>query len=303
MKAENQNFDFFESAPETPAQPLLITSPHSGSHYPEDFLTASRLDAHAIRQSEDMFVADLFAGVETLGASLLAARLPRAYLDLNRAPFELEQELFEDDLPSQFNSKSLRARAGLGIIPRLVAENTPIYSGKLAFAEAKHRIENFYTPFHAALASKLDELHRQFGAAILIDAHSMPSQAARANDGRPKQPHIDIVLGTRHGRACHATLTELVENFLKARGLSVARNQPYAGGYITEHYGRPDAGTHAIQIEINRAIYMDERSYHRHAGFGQLSETMTKLVAHLAATPDLVAELASDRPQDKSAAE
>ena len=303
MEAKRQIFDFFEPAPETTAQPLLITSPHSGSHYPEDFLIASRLDAHAIRQSEDMFVADLFAGVETLGASLLAARLPRAYLDLNRAPFELEQELFEDDLPSQFNSKSLRARAGLGIVPRLVAENTPIYSGKLAFAEAEHRIEKFYTPFHAALASKLKELRRQFGAAILIDAHSMPSQAARANDGRPKQPHIDIVLGTRHGRSCHAILTELVENFLKARGLSVVRNQPYAGGYITEHYGRPDASTHAIQIEINRAIYMNERSYQRHAGFGQLSETMTKLVAHLAATPDLATQLASDRPQKKSAAE
>ena len=111
------------------------------------------------------------------------------------------------------------------------------------------------------------------------------------------------MLGTRHGRACHATLTELVENFLKARGLSVARNQPYAGGYITEHYGRPDAGTHAIQIEINRSIYMDERSYQRHAGFDQLSETMNKLVAYLAATPDLAAQLASDRPQKKSAAE
>ena len=303
MEAKNHVFDFFEPASETPARPLLITSPHSGSHYPEDFLTASRLDGHAIRQSEDMFVADLFDGVEALGASLLAARLPRAYLDLNRAPFELEQELFEDDLPSQFNSKSLRARAGLGIVPRLVAENTPIYSGKLAFAEAEHRIKKFYTPFHAALARKLDELQQQFGAAILVDAHSMPSQAARANDGRPKQPHIDIVLGTRHGRACHATLAELVENFLKAHGLTVARNRPYAGGYITEHYGRPEAGTHAIQIEINRAIYMDERTYQRHAGFGKLSETMKKLIAHLTAIPDLAAQLASDRPPGKSAAE
>ncbi len=303
MEIANQVFDFFEPAPETSAQPLLITSPHSGSHYPQHFLTASRLDAHAIRQSEDMFVADLFAGVETLGASLLAARLPRAYLDLNRAPFELEQELFEDDLPSQFNSKSLRARAGLGIVPRLVAENTPIYSGKLAFAEAEHRIEKFYTPFHAALVGKLDELHRQFGVAILIDAHSMPSQAARQHDGRPKRPHIDIVLGTRHGSACHGALTGLIESFLKASGLSVARNQPYAGGYITEHYGRPDAGVHAIQIEINRAIYMDERSYQRQAGFDHLSQTMHKLVAHLAAVPDLAAQLASDRSQEKSAAE
>ena len=303
MQTKNQVFDFFEPAPETLAHPLLITSPHSGSHYPEDFLTASRLDAHAIRQSEDMFVADLFAGVEKLGASLLAARMPRAYLDLNRAPFELEQELFEDDLPAQFNSKSLRARAGLGIVPRLVAENTPIYNGKLVFAEAEHRIREFYTPFHAILADKLDKLHKKFGAAILIDAHSMPSQAARANDGRPKQPQIDIVLGTRHGRACHPALAELVENFLKAHGLSVARNQPYAGGYITEHYGRPDAGHHAIQIEINRAIYMDERSYQRHAGFDHLSETMLALVAHLAATPDLTAQLTGNRSQEKSAAE
>ncbi len=303
MEAENQVFDFVEPAPETPAQPLLITSPHSGAHYPEDFLTASRLDAHAIRQSEDMFVADLFAGIETLGASLLAARLPRAYLDLNRAPFELEQELFEDDLPSQFNSKSLRARAGLGIVPRLVAENTPIYSGKLAFAEAEHRITKFYTPFHTALAHKLDELHGLFGAAILVDAHSMPSQAARQNDARPTQPQIDIVLGTRHGRACHGVLTELVEGFLKDAGLSVTRNQPYAGGYITEHYGRPETGRHAIQIEINRAIYMDERSYQRHAGFDELATIMHRLIGHLAAVPDLAAQLASDRSQGKSAAE
>jgi len=303
MIRNNQVFDFCDPAPETSAQPLLITSPHSGSHYPQDFLTASRLDAHAIRQSEDMFVADLFAGVEMLGASLLGARLPRSFIDLNRGPFELEQELFEDELPTQFNSKSLRARAGLGIVPRLVAENTPIYSGKLAFAEAEHRIEKFYKPFHAALAGKLHELHRHFGVAILIDAHSMPSHAAQQNGGQPKQPHIDIVLGTRHGRSCHGVLPDLIQSFLQASGLSVARNQPYAGGYITEHYGRPDAGVHAIQIEINRAIYMDERSYQRHAGFDDLSKTMQQLIAYLAAFPNLTAQLANNPAQEKSAAE
>ena len=303
MDAGYKVFDFSEPVAGTPAQPLLVSSPHSGAEYPDDFLASSRLDAHAIRQSEDMFVADLFADIEKSGASLLAARLPRAYLDLNRAPFELEQELFEDDLPSQFNSTSLRARAGLGTVPRLVAENTPIYDGKLAFAEAEHRINKFYKPFHTALSDKLDDLQRNFGAAILLDAHSMPSQAIRHAAGRIKQPQIDIVLGTRHGRACHMFLTEQIETFLNARGLKVARNQPYAGGYITEHYGRPVKGVHAIQIEINRAVYMDERSYRRHTGFDELSATMRALVAHIVSIPDLVAQLGGTVPEGKSAAE
>ena len=154
--------------------PLLVTSPHSGADYPAEFLAASQLDAHDIRQSEDMYVDALYADAPTLGIVLLAARFPRAYIDLNRAPYELEQALFTDKLPDHIDTKSMRAAAGLGTVPRLVAENTPIYKAKLPFAEAERRIKAIYRPFHAMLSQRLDALYDAHGYSLLVDAHSMP---------------------------------------------------------------------------------------------------------------------------------
>lgn len=268
--------------------PLLLTSPHSGAHYPKSFIDASRLDAHTIRQSEDMFVDALLAKAPAHGIGVLSANYPRAYVDLNRAPNELEQALFKDTLPAHIDRHSARAAAGLGTVPRLVAENTPIYDGKLSFAEAERRIQNVYHPFHRKLEDTLRALQHGFGYAVLLDTHSMPSQATRlSSEGR----RIDFVLGDRHGRSCDARLSDWLERDLTARGWQVARNKPYAGGFITDRYGRPADGMHAVQIEINRAIYMDESNYTKHAGYARLQNDLTELVAALAtALPALLSD-------------
>jgi N-formylglutamate amidohydrolase len=267
---------------------LLLTSPHSGAHYPKSFIDASRLDAHAIRQSEDMFVDALLAKAPAHGIGVLSANYPRAYVDLNRAPYELEQALFKDALPAHIDRYSARAAAGLGTVPRLVAEKTPIYDGKLSFAEAERRIQNVYHPFHRKLEDTLHTLLHSFGYAVLLDTHSMPSQATRLSS---KGRRIDFVLGDRYGRSCDARLSDWLERDLTARGWQVARNKPYAGGFITDRYGRPADGMHAVQIEINRAIYMDEKNYTKHAGFTRLQNDLTGLVAALAtALPTLLSD-------------
>ena len=280
------------------AVPVIVSSPHSGCDYPQAFLAASRLDAHALRQSEDMYVADLFAGAEAADMSLLAARYPRAYVDLNRAPDELEQALFADKLPDHAAGQSMRAAAGLGTVPRIVAENTPIYNHKLSYADAAKRIETIYRPYHACLSGLMNSRHAQHGFAVLLDAHSMPSQATKLS---PRHD-VDFVLGNRHGRACAPWLTGFVRDFLLARKWRVGLNNPYAGGYITEQYGAPLQHRHALQIEINRAAYMDEQTYEKHAGFARLQADIVDLLQALAgAALDMKTHLASAGEQ--SAAE
>lgn len=291
---------FALTLPETAAGvPLFVTSPHSGADYPDDFLAASLLNAHEIRQSEDMYVDALFADAPRMGVPLLSARYPRAYIDLNRAPYELEQALFADKLPDHIDTRSLRAAAGLGTVPRLVAENTPIYKAKLSFAEAETRIDKIYRPFHDTLNAQLEDMRARHGYSLLLDAHSMPSQATKLSG----DAHVDFILGNRHGRACHSDVTQAVEAFLTSRGWRVGLNKPYAGGYITEQYGAPARGAHALQIEINRSIYMHETSHEKHDGFERLRAHMRDLVQHLAATlPDMDDNLRVDPPR-RSAAE
>ena len=287
--------------------PVLVTSPHSGATYSEAFLAASRLDAHAIRQSEDMFVDDLFAASPTHGAHLLSATFPRAYIDLNRAPYELEQVLFEDRLPDHVDKKSTRASAGLGTVPRLVAENEPIYYGKLRFAEAEQRIEKIHQPFHAEMKRLTRQMVETHGFAILLDAHSMPDIAGHRAHAMSDGASVDFVLGDRFGRACHPTLTDWVKTELEKHGYRVAMNKPYAGGYITEHYGQPGQGQHALQIEINRTIYMDEKNYARHHGYQIVQAHLSDLMAALSQEmPTLAAALNPQHTRqtpDQSAAE
>jgi N-formylglutamate amidohydrolase len=276
-------FEF--TPPQREAVPLLFNSPHSGRYYPQSFLNASRLDPHAIRQSEDMFVDDLLANAPALGAAVMAAHYPRAYVDLNRAPYELEPSLFTDSLPPHIDRHSARAAAGLGTVPRLVAENTPIYDKKLSFAEAEKRIETIYHPFHRRLADEMTRLHGAHGYAVLIDTHSMPSQATRLSaDDR----QVDFVIGDRFGRSCAPELSDWISNFLTARDWHVTRNKPYAGGFITSRYGKPGEGHHAVQIEINRAIYMDENGYEKHAGFAELQAQLTDMIGELLAVLPLM---------------
>jgi N-formylglutamate amidohydrolase len=263
----------------TPPTPLVFASPHSGRDYPDAMMSATALDAQAIRRSEDAFVDDLIACGPELGAAVITARYARAYIDLNREAFELDPGMFADELPEFARARTARVAAGLGAIARVVSEGQEIYARKLMYAEARDRIEGAHRPYHAALARLIGEAHRAHGVAILIDWHSMPSAAAKAG-GRDRPS--DIVLGDRFGAACSGSLTARVERELEAMGYRVARNSPYAGGYTTEHYGRPARRTHALQIEINRGLYLDEATLIPTAGFERLKANLEQLTRALA---------------------
>lgn len=274
--------------PSSRVLPLVIASPHSGADYPAEFVAASRLDPLALRRSEDAFVDEIFAAAPALGAPMLAARFPRAYLDVNREAWELDPTMFADALPDYVNARSPRVRMGLGTIARIVASGEEIYGTKLSFAEAKARIDSLYRPYHAALRRLIEETAAEFGFCLVVDCHSMPSGAS----GAAGRDSADIVLGDCHGAACAPQIVEAARRYLVERGFAVALNAPYAGGFTTGHYGRPRHKWHALQIEINRAIYMDEQSYRRRPEFIGLCEEMAGLIgwlgdaaqAHLAQT-------------------
>jgi N-formylglutamate amidohydrolase len=269
--------------------PFVFNAPHAGAVYPAAFLAASRLDPMALRRSEDAFVDELFAPAVDLGAPLMTARFPRAYLDLNREPYELDSRMFDGRLPPFANTRSMRVAGGLGTIPRIVADGQEIYRSRLHVDEALHRIEWLYKPYHRALRQLVRRTAQHFGHAILIDCHSMPSSSVSREDGAK----ADIVLGDRYGTSCASILIELVEAALRGRGYTVVRNKPYAGGFITEHYGEPALGRHALQIEINRALYMDERSMKKKPAFEVLREDLIQAFAQVIS--DLESEL-STRP-------
>ena len=258
--------------------PLVFASPHSGRHYPEDMMAAAALDAHAIRRSEDAYVDELIAAAPGLGAALISSNLARAYIDVNREAFELDQAMFADELPDFARARTARVAAGLGAIARVVSEGQEIYSRKLTYAEARRRIDIGHAPYHAALARLLGEAHSAHGYAILIDWHSMPAAAARAGS---RDGACDMVLGDRFGASCSGAVTQKVERELEAMGYRVARNAPYAGGYTTEHYGRPARRTHALQIEINRGIYLNEGTLAPTKGFAKLQADLETLIASL----------------------
>ena len=239
-------------------------------------IAAAALDAAAIRGSEDAFVDELIGSGPSQGAALICANLARAYIDVNREAFELDQAMFADELSDFARARTARVAAGLGAIARVVSEGQEIYTRKLTFDEARRRIEGVHGPYHQALARLLGEAHAAHGYAVLIDWHSMPAAAARAGS---RDGPCDMVLGDRFGASCASLVTQKVEQELEARGYKVARNAPYAGGYTTEHYGRPNRRTHALQIEINRGIYLDEATLEPTQGFAKLQadlETLTR---------------------------
>ena len=261
---------------------FVFNSPHSGSIYPESFLAASRLDDTAIRRSEDSHVDELFAAVVPLGAPLMRANFPRAWLDVNREPYELDPQMFDGSLPPYANSRSLRVAGGLGTIPRVVSENLEIYPGPMPVAAALERIETVYKPYHEQLRQLIAATLDAFGHAVLVDCHSMPS-SVRSLPGRVR---ADFVIGDRYGSSCAAEISEAAHAFLTAEGYSVARNKPYAGGFITEHYGRPARGVHALQIEVNRSIYMNERTLQKTPAFRRVAADMGRLAHLLSSLPD-----------------
>ncbi|HEY2052170.1 MAG TPA: N-formylglutamate amidohydrolase [Caulobacteraceae bacterium] len=257
--------------------PLVFASPHSGRVYPPSLMAASHLGANDLRRSEDAFVDDLVAGAPGRGIPLIVARFARAWLDLNREPWELDPGMFEDELPAFARGRTARVAAGLGAIARVVCEGVEIYRRKLTFAEAASRVEGVHRPYHEALAGLLAQTRQVHGLAVLIDWHSMPSLAAGQAGGG-----CDIVLGDRFGAAASPAVARRVEQELKALGYSVARNTPYAGGYTTETYGRPARQVHALQIEVNRALYLDEGTLEPTDGYEPLKADLERLTAALA---------------------
>lgn len=272
-------FDVLE--PATAAGPLVFNSPHSGAIYPQRFLEVTRLDLATLRRSEDTFVDELFAGVVARGFPLMRAFFPRCYVDVNREPYELDPRMFDGRLPSYANTRSMRVAGGLGTIARVVGDAQEIYDRRLPVDDALWRIETLYKPYHRTLRRLLGRTHRDFGVALLVDCHSMPSSAGP----RDERPRADVVLGDRYGTSCVPVVSETVETALRDLGYVVGRNKPYAGGFITEHYGSPATGIHVLQFEINRALYMDERRQLRAAGFERIAADIARVVERLAGLP------------------
>jgi len=272
-------FDVLE--PEVCRGPILFNSPHSGSVYPRAFLAASRLDIGTLRRSEDSFVDDLIAGVVAQGFPLMRAHFPRCFVDVNREPYELDPRMFEGRLPAFANTRSMRVAGGLGTVARVVGDAQEIYDRRIPVDDALARIETLYKPYHRVLRQRLSRLQQDFGAAVLVDCHSMPSTAGQKDE----RPRPEFVLGDRYGTSCVGAVSETIERTLRELGYGVSRNKPYAGGFITEHYGNPVAGMHAAQLEINRALYMDERRYQRSADFARVAADLETLARRLGEIP------------------
>jgi N-formylglutamate deformylase len=259
--------------------PIVFNSPHSGHIYPRAFLATTRLDLATLRRSEDSFVDALFAGVVQRGHPLMRAHFPRCFVDVNREPYELDPRMFEGRLPSYANTRSMRVAGGLGTVARVVGDSQEIYDGRIPVEDALQRIESLYKPYHRALRRLLTRIQREFGSAVLVDCHSMPSNAG----SRDERPRADVVIGDRYGTSCFPIVSETIESTLRSLGYSVSRNKPYAGGFITEHYGNPTAGLHSVQFELNRALYMDERRHAPAKSFSQVAADLEIIADRLAA--------------------
>ncbi|MEH2472261.1 N-formylglutamate amidohydrolase [Nitrobacteraceae bacterium AZCC 2161] len=267
--------------PATWRAPIIFNSPHSGSVYPTEFLDASRIDVVALRRSEDSFMDELIGGLSDRGFPVVRVHFPRSYVDVNREPYELDPRMFTGRLPSFANTRSMRVAGGLGTIPRVVGDGQEIYRERLDVDDALGRIETLYKPYHRALRRLINKAHQTFGTVILVDCHSMPSIGISREE--PRRP--DVVVGDRYGTSCAGILADVVENSFGRLGYSLGRNKPYAGGFITEHYGNPASGLHAIQIELNRAIYMDERRRERTERFAQITADFAVLADAIAEIP------------------
>ena len=258
--------------------PIIFNSPHSGSAYPGDFLAASRIDLPTLRRSEDSFMDELIGHLSARGFPTVRVNFPRSYVDVNREPYELDPRMFSGRLPSFANTRSMRVAGGLGTIPRVVGDGQEIYRERIAVDDALARIETLYKPYHRALRRLINKVHQMFGAVVVVDCHSMPSVGVSRDE--PRRP--DMVIGDRYGTSCTPLLADRVEETMNGLGYSVGRNKPYAGGFITEHYGNPASGLHAVQLELNRAIYMDERRRERGPRFTQIAADFVALAEVLA---------------------
>lgn len=269
---------YYLNQPEKRTTSVVFASPHSGRDYSAWFLDRIALDGCTVRSSEDAYVDQLFACAPQMGAPLLHAGAPRAFVDLNRSADELDPALIEG---VRRVGHSPRVASGLGVIPRVVANGRAIYTGKIPLSEARQRIDAYWRPYHAELAHQMDQSHAMFGQAILIDCHSMPHEAIDSVV-RKGQPRPQVVLGDRFGASADSAVMDGVQDAFRAAGLVVARNTPFAGAYVTQHYGRPARGRHAIQVEIDRALYLDEATVQPNADFAVFQTLLAEVIARIA---------------------
>ena len=240
-------------APKLWESAVVFASPHSGRDYSNTFRGQSILDSVILRSSEDAYVDQLIDYVPEFGAPLLLANAPRAFVDFNRSADELDPAIVSG---AQRRGQNPRIASGLGVIPRVVANGRSIYRGKIPMQEAKDRLRKYWHPYHEALLCLLKAAKSRHGYSVLIDVHSMPHDAVSSPSKLVMPP--EIVIGDRHGSSASSALVEEVEACFADAGLRTARNSPFAGAFITQHYGRPSANQHAIQIEIDRGVYLDE---------------------------------------------
>lgn len=271
--------------PERQLSPLVFASPHSGRNYPHDLIAATRLQPTQLRRSEDAYV-DLLIGpsADVIAAPFLKALFPRTYVDVNRDARELDPAMFQDALPADVDARSARVAAGLGAIARVVADGDAIYARKLTYAEARRRLQTCYAPYHAALRQLIDRTLARFGTALLIDWHSMPSAGLPRR--RLSESGPDIIIGDRFGASSSAVWVDAIETAFRNAGFHTARNAPYAGGFVANAYGRPSAGVHVVQIEINRALYLDELSVSPSERFESLRNALSGVVKRIARDAD-----------------
>lgn len=281
---------FLLSLPDTIDCGAVFSSPHSGRDYPAAFLNASPLDSVAIRSSEDAFVDHLFLKAVDYGAPLLMASAPRVYVDLNRGADELDPAVIEG---VHMHGSNPRIASGLGVIPRVVAEGRMVMKGKLSIKEAKNRLDSFYHPYHRQLTDLLDTSSAAFGKVLLIDCHSMPHEALTNVSGRfGRMP--DIVLGDRFGSSCEAGFVDEIESALIEQGFRVARNTPFAGAYITQTYGRPSSGKSCLQIEVDRALYLDEKNIVKSENFDEVRDRLSVVIRQICDMTRWPAQLAAE---------
>lgn len=277
MAAEFQPFTL--SAPAGPAVPLVCDSPHSGTAYPSDYTHA--VPRALLRRGEDTDVEALWHAVPAVGGTLLAAHFPRTYIDANRNEDDLDPDLLDASWPTPLNPGE-KTRLGFGLVWRNIAAGRPIYDRRLTVAEVQNRIASYYRPYHAALSQAIEGTAQRFGAVWHLNLHSMPNDAYQRLQIVSPNPLADFVLGDRDGTTCEPAFVDLVERELRARGYTVARNDPYKGVQLIARIGQPARRRHSLQVEIRRPLYMDEATRARNANFTRVQEDLTSVLGVLA---------------------
>lgn len=264
---------FVIKAPQsTFSYPILISSPHSGMQYDHQLLSSCRLSLDELRKSEDSYVHLLLEQIPYHSVTFLQACLPRIFCDLNREAWELDQDMFKEPLPDWCNTTSPQVKRGMGTIHKISSSGKQIHKYYLSFPKIKQRIETYWFSYHQQIQSFIQTNYEQYGGCILLDIHSMPSMPKRS------PYYADIVLGDGFSQTCSPFLINNSQKFFAEKGLKISKNIPYAGGYITRHYGNPRQNIHVMQIEINKSLYMNEDNFEPHEGFATLQSILVEYI-------------------------